>query len=57
MSEYFSETKSSGRRVRDELDLSNYATKLDLKNATGIHQCDRYSSQVYMDKLKNVPTN
>ena len=37
MIEYFSETKSSGRRVRDELDLSNYATKLDLKNATGIH--------------------
>ena len=29
MSEYFSEPKSSGRRVKVELDLSNYATKAD----------------------------
>ena len=33
MSEYFPEPKSSGRRVKVELDLSNYATKADLKNA------------------------
>ena len=32
MSEYFPEPKSSGRRVKVELDLSNYATKADLKN-------------------------
>ena len=39
MSEYFPEPKSSGGRVKVELDLSNYATKKDLKNATGvIHQ-------------------
>ena len=32
MSEYFPEPKSSRGRVKVELDLSNYATKTDLKN-------------------------
>ena len=36
ISEYFPETKSLGRRVKVELDLSNYATKADFKNATGV---------------------
>ena len=36
ISEFFPESKSSGRTVKVELDLSNYATKADLKNATGI---------------------
>ena len=36
MSEYFPEPKSSGGRLNVELDLSNYATKADLKNATGV---------------------
>ena len=31
MSEYFPELKSSGERVRVELDLSNYGTKPVLK--------------------------
>ena len=31
MSEYFREPKSSGGLVKVELDLSNYATKPDLK--------------------------
>ena len=35
MSEYFPEPKSSGGRGKVELNLSNYATKADLKNATG----------------------
>ena len=35
MSEYFQEPKSSGGRVKVELDLSNYATKADLKGTTG----------------------
>ena len=35
MSEYFPEPKSSGGRVKVELNLSNYATKADLKIATG----------------------
>ena len=36
MSDYFPEPKSSGGRVKVELDWSNYATKTDLKNATGV---------------------
>ena len=31
MSEYFREPKSSGGKLKVELDLSNYATKADLK--------------------------
>ena len=34
MTEYFLELKSLGGRVKVQLDLSNYATKADLKNAT-----------------------
>ena len=34
MNEFFPEPKSLGGRVKVELDLSNYATKADLKNAT-----------------------
>ena len=33
MSEYFPEPKSLGGRVKVELDLSNYATKADLKSS------------------------
>ena len=36
MSEYFPKLKSLGGRVKDELDLTNYATKADFKNATGV---------------------
>ena len=36
MSEYFPELKSLGGKVKVELDLSNYGTKTDLKNATWI---------------------
>ena len=36
MSEFFPQPKSSGRTVKVELDLSNYATKADLKNGTGV---------------------
>ena len=36
MSEYFPKLKSFRGRVKVELDLSNYATKADLKNATGV---------------------
>ena len=35
MSEYFREPKSSEGRVKVELNLSYYATKTDLKKATG----------------------
>ena len=40
MSEYFPKPKSLGANVNVELDLSNYATKADLKNATGFDTSD-----------------
>ena len=67
MSEYFPELESLGK-VKVELDLSNYATKTDLKNATGI-DTSSFAKKVDLanlksnvdkldiDKLKNVPTN
>ena len=36
MDEYFPELTLLGKKVEVELDLSNYATKTDSKNATGI---------------------
>ena len=67
MRECFIEPKSLGK-VKVELDLSNYATKTDLKNATGI---DTWSFAKKVDlaglisnvdkldikKLKNFSTN
>ena len=40
MSEYFSKPKSLGANVKVDLDLSNYATKVDLKNAAGVDTSD-----------------
>ena len=63
MSEYFPEPKSSGGRVKVELDLSNYAIKADFKNATGFitskftQKVDLANLKSDVDKLKNVPTN
>ena len=68
MSEYFPRTKSLGTNVKVELDLSNYATKTDLKSATGVDtstftiQVDLASlksnvDKLEIDKLKNVPNN
>ena len=67
MTEYFPELKSLGK-VKVELDLSNYATKTDLKNAIGIHKSyfakkvDLASlksnvDKLDIDKINNVPTN
>ena len=36
MRKYYPEPKSSRGGVKVELDLSNYATKADLGNATGV---------------------
>ena len=61
MSEYFSEPKSSGGRVKVELDLSNYVTA-DLKNATSVdaskfaEKVDLASLNSNVDKL-DVPIN
>ena len=68
MSEYFPELKSLEGRVKVELDLSNYATRTDLKNATGV-DTSSFAKQIDLanlkssvdkldiDKLKNVPSN
>ena len=68
MSKYFQEPKSLRERVKVELDLSNYATKADLKNATSVDK-SKFAKKVDLaklksnvdrldiDKLKNVPTN
>ena len=68
MSEYFPEPKSPRDRVKVELDLSNYATKADFKNVTGI-DTSNFTKKVHLtnlksdvdkldiDKLKNEPTN
>ena len=68
MSEYFPEPRSSGRRVKVELDLSNYATKTDLKKSAGVDTSSVAQNvdlanlksdvdKLDIDKLKNVPTN
>ena len=36
MSKYLSEPQSLGGRAKVELDFSNYGTKVDFKNATGV---------------------
>ena len=68
MSEYFAEPKSLGGRVKVELDLHNYATKADVKNARGVDtstfvkkvdlatlKCN--IEKLDFDKLKNGSTN
>ena len=40
MREYFPKPKYLGANVKVELALSNYATKTDLKNATGVDTSD-----------------
>ena len=59
MSEYFPEPKSSARRVKVELDLSNYAAKADLKNVTGVDLASLKSNvnKLGIDELKDVSTN
>ena len=58
MSECFPQAKSLGK-VKVELNLSNYATKTELKNATGIDtssfakNIDLASLKSDVDKLRN----
>ena len=65
MSEYFTKPESLGAIVKVELDLSNYATKVELKNTAGVDTVDfaqkfgltNWKSAVYeldIDKLKIV---
>ena len=68
MNEYFPSPKSSRRGVKVELDLSNYAAKVDLRNTRGIDLSKfaekgnlvnlKYNvDKLDIDKLKNVPRN
>ena len=68
MSEHFSEPKFSGEGVTVELDSSNCATKVDLKNATRVNT-SKFAKKVDLanlnsdvdkldiNKLKKVPCN
>ena len=40
MSKYFTKLNCLGPNVKVEVDFSNYATKTDLKNATGVDTLD-----------------
>ena len=68
MSEFFPKVNSLRANVKVELDLSNYATETELKNATGVDtsklakkvdlvnlKCNL--DKIDIDKLKNNPTN
>ena len=52
MSEYFLKLKSLGANVKVELDLSNYATKADLKYATGVDSSD-FAKKTDLANLKS----
>ena len=52
MSEYFSEPKSLGQRVKVELDLSNYATKVNLENVT-IVDTSKFAKKIHSADLKS----
>ena len=67
MSEYFPRSKSLESNVKVKLDISNYATKANLKNVTGIDtlefakKVDLASlksdvNRLDIDKFKNVPS-
>ena len=50
MSEYFGEPKSLRGRVKVELDWSNYTTKADFKNATGVDNINNLLAYIKMSK-------
>ena len=52
MSESFLESKSLGGKVKVELDLPNYATKADLKDATGI-DTSKFAKKFDLANLKS----
>ena len=56
MSEYFPEPKSLGGRVKVELDLSNYATKTNLRNATGA-DTSKFAKKINLASLKSNVDN
>ena len=68
MSQYFPPYRSSGRNTKVELDLTNYATKTDLKNVThgdvssfasktNLASLKTEVDKIGVDKLKTVPAD
>ena len=68
MSQYYPPYKSSSSNVKIELDLTNYATKTDLKNITHVDVSSFASKtnltalksevdKIDVDKLKATPTD
>ena len=68
MSAYYSPYRSSSNNVKVELDLTNYATKTDLKNITHVDVSSFASKpnlaalktevdKIYADKLKTTPSD
>ena len=53
MSEYFPEPKSLGGKVKVELDLSNYVTITDLKNAAGF-DTSYFAKKTNLASLKSI---
>ena len=51
MSQYFPLYRSHGGDIKLELDLSNYATKTDLKNVTHV-DASRFASKTNLASLK-----
>ena len=51
MSEYFPKPKFLGGNVKADLDLSNYVTKSDLRNAAGV-DTSKFAKKVDLAKLK-----
>ena len=52
MGEYFPKLTSLGGKVKVELDLSNYATKVDLKYATDV-DTSQFAKKVDLATLKS----
>ena len=68
MSEYFLKPKSFRANMKLQLDLSNYATNIDFKNAAGVDTSDFAKKtdltslksdmdKLDIDKLENLPSN
>ena len=57
MSTYYPPYKSFSNNIKVELDLTNYATKTDLKNITHVDVSSFASNKIDVDKLKTTPTD
>ena len=52
MNKFFPKSKSFGANLKDKSDLSNYETKADFKNATGVYKSD-FSKTTDLPNLKS----